>query len=461
MIALALLLFAAAPQESGGGEDPTGGVAAPETPVESTPASEGAAPNEPVLNTDGAETTPPFRVDHALEYSEIENALDGLALRAGDQGTLETIGHSRGGRAIRVLSLTAPGTPRSDKPALMAVGFGRIGHAYGAEAVLAFGSLLVENAQVEPYASLLTDHVVMLAPALDPDLRAPDTEGPDETRFDLNFPLGWRPGSLRPGAGDFPLSEVEALAAARFLGRLSNLVLIVGVEDGTREARARPASTEEQGYSPWPGAKLPDSDARVFEALVGADARGAELRPWSRLGSLGGGFFDYAFQSFGVYPVAWTAPPTPGSAQALADWTEDVARRTAGLLFSLPRVRIERDELTELAPGLWQLDVAVRNAGSIPTLSALGDERLASGGLMLSLSGAKLVATARRDGPDEPYQLAHLHAADEGVSIGGLLLGGGETRWLRLIVEGEAGATLELNAASARAGSARLERVLK
>ncbi len=410
-----------------------------------------AAPTEPETAASAVELHAAVRIEHALTLVEIDALLDDVAARAGAFGALETLGSSRHGHAIRMLTLTAPGSSSAEKPALLAVGYGRVGEDFGAEAALAFADLLVRNAAVEPYASLLADHVVFVAPALDPDVRAADAEATDETRFDLNFPLGWRPDSLRPGSGDFPLSEVESLAAARFLGRTPNLVLIVGV--GGDVGRGAHLAT-----APWPGAVLPASDALVFETLAGAEARGVALHPWGRLGSSGGSFFDYAFQAFGIYPVAWGRP---SEVTSLGAWSDEVARRTAELLFSLPRVRIESDELTELAPGLWQLDVAVRNAGSIPTLSALGDQRQVPGELMLRLDGAKLVATARRSDADEAYQLARLHGADDGVSLGGPWLGGGETRWLRLIVEGDPGTRLGLSAASARAGSSRLERVLE
>lgn len=389
-----------------------------------------------------------LRLDRRLDLDGIEAALSSLAARAGEHGQLERLGLSTGDRPIRLLRLTAPGPGAALRPALL---FAATGAAQqDAEAVLAFGDLLVRGQAEDPVATLLAEHVVLLAPALDPDARV---GAPRATRFERNFPLGWRPAALRPGSGDVPLSEPETRLAASLLDATKNLALIVGVVDGCV------ALDSESG--PWPGAELPPADREVLRRLAEANdrAEGPRLLPWDRLGSGGGGFLDYAYQAYGIYPLAWRSPDarTPDD---LAAWADIVARRTANLLLSLPRVSIEEEDLTELAPGLWQLDVAVRNGGTIPTLSALGAERFVGAELLLTLEGARVVATARRSSAEEPFQSARLHSKDGGAGLACGTLGGGETRWLRLVLEAERGSELELRGAAARAGAARLRVVL-
>ena len=184
-----------------------------------------------------------------------------------------------------------------------------------------------------------------------------------------------------------------------------------------------------------------------------------QVLPWGRLGSPGGGLFDFAYQARGIYPVAWAGPEPGTEPDRFAEWTRSAAEHALELLRRLPRVRIQLAELIELAPGLWRLDLAIQNAGSIPTQSVLGNRRGVSGEIALAVRGAALVATARRGGVDEPFRSASLvrEAGPEGVlALEGTSLGGGETRWLRLILEGETGARVDLAAESARGGTARM-----
>lgn len=414
----------------------------PETPVEWTEgdvAGDGAAPT--VLARPS--------LDHALAYEEIATELAALAAAHPELAALETIGQSRAGREIQVLTITDPaGGAAEEKPALFLVDFGAPGRSYGAAACLGFARDVLDRAQSEPeIAELLAGHTIYLAPALDPDGEAHGDVPPRAVSFDRNFPLGWLPATLRAGSGDVPLSEPETLVTARFLNAHENLVLIAATDE--------PGANGSHSGVPWAGAELPEDDRGALERLCASGGDGLELFPWSVLGSPGGGLFDYAYQALGVYPVAWAGPDAPSDAADVATWVDRVALRVGELLRLLPTMRIENDGLEEIAPGLWQLDVAIRNAGSIPTLSVLGGRRQVAAHLSLSLSGARVVATAQRGAGEDTFRAARLDG-EPGFALGGGVLAGGETRWLRVILEGESGTVLEVSGAAVRAGRAAL-----
>ncbi len=395
----------------------------------------------------GAEAEPraPLRLDHFLTYEEITQALADLASAAPDFARLDSIGRSQAGREIFVLTLSdlKSGAP-SEKPSVFFAGFRAAPSTWGAEAVLAVARGLLEG-EPETIRARLAGRSVYLAPALDPDVRATDA-GEPAILFDQNFPVGWQPHTIRPGSGAYPFAIPESLAAARFLAEGRSIALIVGVT---------PMQQERRGL--WKGSELPEADRSVLESLVRPPADGGEalLVPWSELGSRGGGFLDYAFQALGIFPCAFREAQDLQEPRALEAWVAAVASGAQDLLDALPRLRIEAEGLQQLAPGLWQLDVTIRNAGRLPTLSQLGGMRKVPGTLRISMSGAKLVATAHRPSGGGPFQAARLSPTDDLV-LGQEVLGGGETRWVRLIVEGAPGSSLELVGSSVRAGRASL-----
>jgi len=407
----------------------------------------GAVPQEPVAQDNEAshETPAPPAFDQELGLEEILTGLGRLVDEYPELASIETLGHSPLGHELQVVTLTDPSTGSpEEKPGLFFVDHRAPGDTRGAEAVLAFGWSLASRAGHEPgIEALLADHVVYLMPACDPDARVvEDRTARAPIEFDLNFPLGWLPDSLRPGSGAFPLARPETEALAGFLAAHTNLVLIVSV------APPGPAAD-----GPWRGAEFPEADREALDALSASFSGRAdlELRPWGRLGSPGGGLFDHAYQALGIYPVAWVG------AEADAASVKAIAKGTLGLLRRMPRMRIDPAAMREVAPGLWEVDVAISNGGVLPTLSALAAKRRTSGELYLDVEGTKLVATARKHDADAPFRTARLHPGSEAIDLLGSTLRGGETRWLRLILEGEAGTVVELQGVGVRAGSLRLE----
>ena len=387
-----------------------------------------------------------------LAIDEIEKGLRDIAALHPEVARLEVIGRSAGGREILVLSLSDHASgPSTEKPGLFVVDHQAAPGIYGAELALELAWTTVERfASDESVRALLRETTLVIAPALDPDVRVPGA--PAETvLFDRNFPLGWQPETVRKASGRYPMSRPETRAAAQFLERQHHLVLALAV------AQARPSPR------PFPGAELPLEDREVMSRLaaIGDPAAGPRLLPWHELGSPGGGFLDYAYQARGIYPLAFALPSDEELASAgLAGWLRAASEKAGLLLALLPRLSIEQDGLERLAPGLWQVDIRIKNQGKVPTLSTLGARRAKNGEIAIGLTGAKLVATARRALGGAAYQDASFHESPSGGLVRGGTLAGGEERWFRLVVEGEPGSTLALSGASTWTAGAQLSLVL-
>jgi len=384
------------------------------------------------------------RIDRAFTFEEIALSLSELAAARPRFARLASIGTSQGGREIFVLSLSdhEHGDP-GEKPGIFLAGFGPAQGVFGAEAILGIARAVLEGDD-ETLARRLADTSLYLAPALDPDVRA-GGGGEPEILFDRNFPYGWQPRTVRTGSGAYPLAIPETLASVQFLDERSNLSLVVGF-----------SRRVERSGTPWKGADFPAADRQVLASLGHAPEAedDAQLATWAELGSPGGGLLDYAFQGLGVYPCAFQYPLE--GPQGLESFIARAAQRTEALMRALPRLRLETEGLAELAPGLWQLDVAVKNTGRIPTQSELGERRHAGASFRVSMGGAKLVATAHRSAQGAPYLADRLNADARELAMGQNVLLPGETRFLRLIVEGAAGSSLEVQGSSERAGRAAL-----
>ena len=357
---------------------------------------------------------------------------------------LETLGTSAGGRPILALRLGVPG------PAPLPVLFlaEHRGSASAApEALLEVAWRLVESfASDESVRALLSASALVIAPALDPDRRAAG-EAP-AVRFELNFPSGWQPESVRAGAGRVSLSKPEALAVARYLAELRTASVVLGFTERLPRANA------------YPGAQQPEADREVHERLRAAlelPGVGAPV-PWYELGSPGGGLLDFAYQARGLFALAL---PLPGEGELVAGgapaYVEHVQAWIVKCLALLPRVELAEDGLERLASDTWQLDVRLQNVGLVPTSSAMLRQRERSTDVALELSGAKLVATAKKPSSQAQYTDASFQARSP-LSAG--TLAGGEGRWLRLFLEAESGAAVSVASGSLWAGTDKLELVL-
>lgn len=413
------------------------------------PAAEETVESAPAASEVAAVAAPAHpAVVWPLSIEAIEMHLRGIAELHPELASLDVLGRSAGGREILALRLTAGGKGGPDKPVLLLVDHQGAASA-GAEALLELAWKLVSSGDDARLRSSLEHAALVLAPALDPDVRAGNGSlrpgAPPATLFERNFPSGWQPDSVRPGSGRVTLSKPETLAAARYLGNLKGCAVVLGF--------APPAPRG----APYPGAELPPQDREVFGKLGAAlELPGASaLVPWFELGSCGGGLFDYAYQARGIYPLVFTLPAEDElAAGGLSAFAEQVATRVLRCLTLLPRVEIALEGLERLASDTWQVDVRIQNAGIVPTASALARPREAFADVALRLDGAKLVATARRpasgaDFTDPSFQVR--------TPLSGGTLAGGEGRWLRLFLEASSGVEVRVTAASLWAGSAAVQ----
>lgn len=416
---------------------------APAAPSGAEPPSGGSAPVEPERRTHPAVVWPLSSDNIALHLRGIAEAHPAVA-------ALEVVGRSKSGLEILALRLGVRSeAPSAENPVLYLLDFQGPGSA-GPEALLELAWVLAgEFEHDERVRALLGRTTLMIAPALDPDVRAPAAGASDAghaaLRFERNFPSGWQPDSVRPGSGRVPLSEPETLAAARHLANLKGCAVLLGF--------THPVPRGE----PYPGAELPAADREVFAKLGAAlDLEGARaLVPWFELGSPGGSLFDFAYQARGIYPLCFSLPSEEElAAGGLATFSAQVVTRVKRCLALLPRVEIAQDGVERLGGDNWQVDVRIQNVGIVPTSSALARHYASPCDVSLHLSGAKLMATAKKPSAAAPYTDASFQVRTP-LSAG--TLAGGEGRWLRLFLEAVPGSSVRLGASSPWAGSSALD----
>ncbi len=433
-------------------------------PQPESPQAEDPTPADPVASSDAPAAVPvepptPAAPSHPavvwpLASDTIAEHLRGVAAAYPAVAVLEVLGRSAGGREILALRLGARDAPAgAERPVLLLADYQ--GHvSAGPEASLELAWQLAEGFERdERVRALLTQATLVIAPALDPDARAPaagavPAGARPAVRFEHNFPSGWQPETVRPGAGRVSLSQPETLATARALTGLKGCAVLLGF------APPAPRGT------PYAESEMPGADREVFERLVAAlELGGARpVVPWFELGSPGGGLFDFAYQARGIYPLLLPLPSEEELvAGGFAPFATEVVARVLRCLTLLPRVEIAQEGLERLASDTWQLDVRIQNVGTVPTSSALVRHRELLADVTLRLDGAKLVATAKKPETGAAYTDASFQVR---APLSGGTLAGGEGRWLRLFLEASSGAEVRVTAVSAWAGSAAIQVVL-
>lgn len=365
----------------------------------------------------------------------VEAALRDFAIRHPGRARVEAFGTSGGGRELLALVLgdLADGD-EATRPGLLLLAHEIEGS--GASIALRTAQLLLDEADGDG-DSILRDCTVYLLPAADPE-----TE-PGGVRFGCNFPIGWRPDSLRPGSGNYPLSEPETWATADFLASHPNIAVVLEAATAGKVAatgeRASPA---------------PEADAALFQSLAGrggGDPRLPRLVPCTLLDEAGGGVLDFAYEALGMIACRVADGRAPRDGGERVAQVDAGARLVLQLARELPQVTLAAREVVCVRPGLYRIDLTCGNRGVLPTLSELGLRRHAAGEIELALTGGNVIACAHRRG-DAGYEVAAGGA--ERFPIG-QIAGGGEVE-LRLVVEAEPGSELELRGVSTRAGVAVL-----
>jgi len=389
---------------------------------------------------------------HYYTLGELEIALNSLASAYPEFLRLESMGKSPGGHELWILTATqlADGDPGLKPGLLVASGLGER-DLWGTEMALFTALELVQNHERDPQvARALSEVVIYFAPCLNPDLRdlAFAEEGgdwPAQERVDLdaNFEIGWSPSG--PRSGPYPLSEPESSSAAAFLLTHPNVAVV-------QTYRGRAESGSPAGIT-----TLPAADRLVYDRVCDVEAagqrEGGALRGLPDLATSGGTLLEFAYGhrgAFGFVTLVGGAGPGAPEVFELFPLGRRAAHATLSLAGSLPRLELVVEDKTRLKGDLWQLDLLVRNAGTLPTLSALGELRYACGPPRLSISGAGLSAAAVRRTDEGGFEVAE---SSEGALVLDQIPGGG-AQTVRLIVSAAEGTALELRLACPRAGAA-------
>lgn len=402
---------------------------------------------------------PDRRIDldfsHTYGAAELEQALLELAAAYPEFVRALDYGHSRDGRRLIALALAAECTSVEQelaRPALFLGDAAQGGDLRGGEALLfALYSLLQNHAREPGLAELLRTRVLYFAPLLDPDQRArlcgeassgpPD---PELARFELNFPIGWRPASAAEPSGAHPLSEPHTAALASWLGERANVALALAFENGPE--RARRAASD-----------LEDAQARdlVLLAPIAADAqRGALALEDAELDLQRAGLLAHLGELHGAFALRarWTQH------EVGQDGLLEVARAVTRLAQALPVLALEEANVQPMGEGLWRVELVAANRGELPSASERARERRLAAEAVLSLHGARLVSAAVRAPESSSYHVLRSTSAELALAP----LAPGERRALRLVLaapQGESAPTgaVEFRLRAARAGRTSLE----
>jgi hypothetical protein len=459
-------------------------------PTPAAPAASAGAEPVPSASSGTPSSQAPLRFDatQALGAGDYAALVERLVLEFPDLLRLESLGHSRGGRDVWLLTAsdTRAGDP-SAKPALcvcsdlplcappqvssaapegsagsasaVPAAGDRSSAAAGPEAALYLLARVLSESRTKPeIAALLRDSTLYVLPAIDPEetvaAQAAATEGAGPKaapaaaagaracQLDRNFPVGWQPWGDAPGAqGPYPLSEPGRLVPAPL------------APDSTPAQRDESAC---QRVCAMVAERLPGLNGAAPAPGSEADATAGLLHPPGEIARQGGDFASFCEEFVGLSVFA-TSPwngallETPlGPAPA---GFESSALLVLKLLRALPRLAIDPPKVERLRSNLWMIDVGVHNTGILPTLSARLRARGSGPSVSLKTSGAKLVAVGLRPGKAATY--AALRPQDGGAQLGHLA--GEETFSLRALVEAPEGSTLEMSFESQRAG----ERLVK
>jgi len=391
---------------------------------------------------------------HYYAGGELRAALESLAAAYPEFLRLESIGKSRGGSELWLMSAAAAGGREPGRrPGLLVVGSLAEDDAHGAELALYTLLDLVQNHARDPeVARVLAETTLYVVPCLNPDLRrrllepaepsaAAEPLGGGPVDLSRNFPVGWDPYELGAAGGPYPLCEPETRALAEFLLAHPN---VAAVQVYARSSRERSAAT------------LPPADVAAMRAV--AELPAGERALWSCADSpeRGGGLLEFAYRQLGAFGFeargAASRSATEGGVLPevldLFQLARSASLATQGLARSLPRLSLASPQVQRLRSDVWQVDVAVENAGGLPSLSAVGAQRRAAPPPRLRTAGAKVLAAALQAPGADAFEVAGRSLDDLSLRD----LAPGERLVVRLVVQAPPDTSLNLELSSPRAG---------
>lgn len=406
----------------------------PAPPPQEPPVAQG----EPAVK-DAPADPPPAEPDAPV--GAIARELRALAAAHPARARLAPYGTSRGGEALVALAVgEGSDAEMRARPALLVVaGLEPLDEkaSRGPAAAVELARALLERAERDPaYAAQFQRATLYVVAAADPDARE-GRGGARACRIDRNFPSGWRAWqSADCPQGPYPLSEPETRALAKLaLDRVQIAAVLelarFGEGDVIGERLREPTLLEPRLASGAPPGCAPPFElaADLLEREPGAFAAFARLRAGSSV-------------------VRFDVERCLEGGRAAAE----IASR---LLAEMPVLAVRVRATERLRDRLWLVRVHVENSGLVPTLgpeARAGRETSAwvgASSARISAASTKGANGAERDlaKRGERWFLGHLD--------------GGERRELTLVLEGEPGARVVIEASSLRGGAGRAEVVLE
>lgn len=369
-----------------------------------------------------------------FDLSTYEATLGRIAAAYPDLVRMRTLGKSRGGRDVWLaVAADDAGGDAGRRPAAVVVTdlapvtretiaepASAIPRVAGPEAALFALSSLLERARSDPKTrERLLQCAVYFLPAPDPDGAFPATEAdaapaPRRSRLDRNFPAGWQPYDADPKSpGPYPLCEPESQLLARFLLERANVSALVSLGAG---------KTQEELAGKAAGGTLESYVCEVLDATV-------------------------------LRPAPWSGPARTSSIGTAPEGFYAAAAQLEKVLDDLPRLECGAATVERLKPDVWLVDLPLTNAGSLPTGSRSGR----TGAVQLKASGPKVVACAVGTGESGNFEA--VRGARGAWPLGSLE--GKATLAVRLVVQGEEGASLDAVFESTRSGRSHASVVLR
>ncbi len=465
-----------------GATPPAGGEKKPQgepPPVPSTapPTEKLPPPQEPPKKEEkaAAPTAPVLDYTARFDLASYEAALGRIAEAYPDLLRVRSLGKSRGGREVwlAVAADTSAGDPGrmpaaavlTDLAPLVArveAGARESAQAAsrsspsvaGPEAALFALASLLERARADTKVrGELARCALYFVPAPDPDGTFPAGEAdavpaPRRCRLDRNFPASWEPFDAEPSAaGPYPLCEPESRMLARFLLDRANLSMVVALTKSSA-----PERKDAPGGSP-------SSTPGGTDVSSGADSSGSASGGSCERSSVPGSLETFCREILDasvLCPEPWKGAPRTTAVGSAPEGFSAVAAQVEGLLGQLPRLECGATKTERLRTDLWLVDLTISNAGLLSTFGETGrDPDVAS--VRMKVSGARVVACAQAGGAAGSFE-----ASRGGPEIWALgHLGGGERVGVRLVVQADEGAGLQISCDSLRGGTARASASLR
>jgi hypothetical protein len=380
-------------------QDPVPVPDVPPAPVPQDPPVPKPPQADPPAATAPAATPAAFDYAGATAETAFNAELERLVARHATRARKSSLGTSRSGRDLVLLTLTdlAAGDPDKKPAVLLVTGLDPSfdAHPAGPQAALFAVRDLLERADADPAtAAWLARTSVYVVPAPDPDatFAAGGTQA-RACRLDRNFPAEWKPWSSETCAqGPYPLSEPETRAIARFLTQRANVGAVVLLSRGSDVREA--ASIEEGELERILYARIaaggtvseaaaPDADHTAADAL--ARRSQSFVRESGSLGAFCSAHlaaFVVSLDPFGGAVGDTQLGRAPSTFPTIAVTLARVARE-------LPRLACSVEQSERLRERLWKIDLSVENQGLLATLPESERARCASS-VWLEATGGRI-----------------------------------------------------------------------